>query len=935
MAAGERKGLSWAPEETARFQKPKSGPFYARPVNRSVLIPKGIVLSSYTDGLPRDILVREKTPRGPSYRLIVNGLMTDDPYWWSQVFLLLGKRVFPVASVADGTLRRKIMAHIRSSGETDFLLVENRAMQTTRITFSVPQRPYPLSEMVALARDGTDFCFLNIPTSRTSGRIAFSDMVTYYSVYQITWCPLRVHTQLPTLFPGQNKEVSLEVENLLSQPINCQLQILSSVVSVQGDPVTVTLRPKEKRKLTLNVRIAPFADWGVKTIWLEAVWRDRQDRKAVFVRQLTIGRPSSVRCLTSATTAPDGTVTVANSEPTPYGDISWSSPLSIYPMDSARNVILSIEDLSGRTVAVRPIGNIAGDQSVRVPIRMPTESLPPGWWNGRVTLRWEDSRGHQSVSCPIQIWNLPRRLAGQKRAKGIIVHSPPPTSDPLPLFFPYPDPTLPNLTAVAGSGHTIAVGHDRQRKMIIVFPDRKAIRPFFLCDVGSDGDEDILLSGFSYRERWPGGVTVRWTPGDDSVTTLTLPCRPQSDHLLIVTGYSIAANRVSLQVNGERVGVWDITAGWKIYSQLIPASVLSDGRRLSVKLIYEKMIRPAEVHTGTTDKRACNLAIDKIQMVPAFEGSDRVVYLYETDAPTMKPPQVVRQGPLVRVDNGVIVLEWDERKGGTITQLISKKTGRHYGADGMGAGLGIFGTFDPRQPAVTSDRFVRDDIGWQRLHLADITVSDLSPGLAVVEVTGDGNWKGHPFRFLQRYRIFTGSPIVEVEASATPIGSAAPLPEGSELIVLESRFLSRYWTKTFPNFVGLGDQPPEVYGPVTHYGWRTGNFLPPFVTFFHPDDLDESLSLIVMEAKGVTGVRQGFWSEKRRAFAGPRQLAVCEVLSQPPSSASLRLFLVLHPGHHRHAQEIRDWLMAETSVILLSEDRSGASGQQSSRQQER
>jgi len=104
---------------------------------------------------------------------------------------------------------------------------------------------------------------------------------------------------------------------------------------------------------------------------------------------------------------------------------------------------------------------------------------------------------------------------------------------------------------------------------------------------------------------------------------------------------------------------------------------------------------------------------------------------------------------------------------------------------------------------------------------------------------------------MQRYRIFANTKLVELTAGAKPLRTSLKSQVSSpdnELVVLYARFNARWWTKSFPNFVGLGDKPPEVYGQhIFHFGWRMGDWLPPVLCLFNPNDLTETLSLLVAE----------------------------------------------------------------------------------------
>lgn len=270
---------------------------------------------------------------------------------------------------------------------------------------------------------------------------------------------------------------------------------------------------------------------------------------------------------------------------------------------------------------------------------------------------------------------------------------------------------------------------------------------------------------------------------------------------------------------------------------------------------------------------------------------------------------------VVRVDNGALELEWREDAGGTLTKLISKRTGRDYAAQSCGVGVGTFGRFDPSHPAVTTDRFIEDEFIWQRDGRAEVRLIERNPVWATVEVVATDR---HPngFRAVQRYRVFAGIPLMELTVVAEPLPALAPHFE--ELVALEGRFQARWWTKSFPNFVGLGDKPPEVYGQhIVHFGWRMGDWVPPVLCLFNPDDLTETLSLLVMDNDGANLVRQGFWGGKRGKPAAGRHLATIEIAAKPPRPVRLRLWLWLHEGHHRQARLMRNRLLHPEDAVIV------------------
>jgi hypothetical protein len=321
-----------------------------------------------------------------------------------------------------------------------------------------------------------------------------------------------------------------------------------------------------------------------------------------------------------------------------------------------------------------------------------------------------------------------------------------------------------------------------------------------------------------------------------------------------------------------------------------------------------------------------------LTLEPSFDGQPLLLALCRADKPQTSSIAVKVKDGSVQVDNGVIELEWSEGAGGTLTKFRSKATGRDYAAQSFGAGIGTFGHVDPQNPATTTDRFVVDNFIWQRNGVAKVRVVEHNPVWVTVEVSEQGTKdKGQGFKATQRYRIFAGLPLVELSVAVEP-SSTTLVPRPDELVALEARFNARWWTKSFPNFVGLGDKPPEVYGQhVVHFGWRMGDWLPPVLCLFNPNDLTESLSLLIVENEtirrrpnslkdangGVNWVRQGFWGEQRGKPATERRYATIELIAKPPKPVQLRLWIRLHEGHHRQAKWERQKLLLPPSSCIV------------------
>ena len=230
-----------------------------------------------------------------------------------------------------------------------------------------------------------------------------------------------------------------------------------------------------------------------------------------------------------------------------------------------------------------------------------------------------------------------------------------------------------------------------------------------------------------------------------------------------------------------------------------------------------------------------------------------------------------------------LALTFDEARGGAMTSLVSSATGRDYGLDSFGATEGVFGTPDPMKPAQTSTQFIKD----RRTGIADaarIEVEARGPLFAAVRVTARLGTR----TVRTRYVLPARSGEFQVERTLSPAAARA----GEEVVVLDVPLRRNAITKIFPNFTGMVESKPQP-----HFGWREGGFVPPYASLMSPADYRESVSFVLRSSAGVARFRQGIWPARRTA-PGPAEVARLEYLAAPGvASASLRLTVMVHPGH--------------------------------------
>lgn len=963
VATGERKGVTWQLTETAQFAKPLSGSFRTPLQRRLAKLPDGQVLSAYGDGLPRDLLivVPSHRPSVPSSLLLVNGIFTDDPRWWTTVleriakvpcgkFVQLSANRSPLSvNLPDST---DLMSAVLEAGTTKFLLVENRSSKPCKLRLSVPsENNLPIAEIVALSRDGTCFAILPVPSRRSPS--PFTDTVHYYAAYQVVFAPVSITTPQWVTFPRQQAQLPLTVQNLMNKPITITLQVGAVIASVRGKPVTVQLKPKERKQIVLPVEVKPFADWGVKTAFVKVTWakgsrvaaeRGSRGETAFFLRNLIIGRNADVHCLTTAVTSHTPTVTLVNKPTTPYGDLTWWHPAMDVLGETAREVevILKTEEEQGRKGASEKgsigerkhqlkVGDLRDGEQKQVHLPLPFCSTLSAI-RSTLTIRWRDSAGVHERTIPLSVTLLPETPAkvGYKQpdqvatiivadADAMVCSSRLQATLETPAKASYYEPFVVRLP----DGTPLPTHYDAMKQTVhFIIPPAK---PSWRMDIGIEGDEKVLVSGFSFRETWAGGTTIRWLPGEGRETVLKIPREPNLAYRLRLHGQAFWQNRVTVYANDRKLGDFDLRIGWQTLTIPLPSITATT---MNVRLVFHETHVPAERIVDSTDKRICNFALDQVALEPATDRKAMLLALCRARPDEIPSPFKVETGDgFVRVDNGMLELEWREDAGGTVTKLQSKATGRDYAAQSFGASIGTFGRFDPNRPATNTAQFVVDEFVWQRHGKATVRIVEQNPVWVTVEVTaGEKGRKGagekgrQGFRAVQRYRIFANLPLVELTVAVKPLKTdpRSPVPDSQELVVLDGRFAARWWTKSFPNFVGLGDKPPEVYGgQIVHFGWRMGEWVPPVLCLFNPNDLTETLSLLIAENDGANWVRQGFWGEPRGKPTNERRHATIELIAKPPRHTRLRLWLLLHDGHHKLARLLRARLLQPPAVKVV------------------
>ena len=134
----------------------------------------------------------------------------------------------------------------------------------------------------------------------------------------------------------------------------------------------------------------------------------------------------------------------------------------------------------------------------------------------------------------------------------------------------------------------------------------------YMIDIGSAGDEPFVGWGWHYAEP-VGGLTLRWL-GEYPQTQVYVDLPPGEYEVALTAQAYHEPRQLRLLVNGEPLGeaVTVGTDALQEYSFPIPASVIGDGKQVTLTLDYDGWNVPAEIGAGA-DTRKLAVAVDWIR----------------------------------------------------------------------------------------------------------------------------------------------------------------------------------------------------------------------------------------------------------------------------------------------------------------------------------
>jgi hypothetical protein len=255
------------------------------------------------------------------------------------------------------------------------------------------------------------------------------------------------------------------------------------------------------------------------------------------------------------------------------------------------------------------------------------------------------------------------------------------------------------------------------------------------------------------------------------------------------------------------------------------------------------------------------------------------------------------------MENSKLSVTLSEAAGGTVTSLRSAATGRDYGRKSFGAEYGTFSRYDPTRPVTNTVEYIREKKVRQGDSAGRIELVSRGPAAVVARVT----WSDARLAVEQTYEFPAGQPYFLLRQKVRP----TDLTGQQELVAVDAQFQPHRLTKSYPNFVGVPSEAPQP-----HFGWRQGDWVPPYATLMAPDQFDESISLVIARADGLKSIRQGFWPAERPK-PGKCEAARIEILADATAGCDAELYVLVHPGYQIVAQRFREDLDVPPLVRVI------------------
>ncbi|NPV49380.1 MAG: hypothetical protein HPY69_20740, partial [Armatimonadetes bacterium] len=370
------------PEAGVKFEAtapaPLAGTLVRGPYVRHLPLAKtaGTISTYVTDGTARDLVT------GPHANIwYVNGLLggLDERRYLPSLLTEWAGLVPELRTLSDDVMVTSLQA-----GDTDILLAYNYVAPEERQFAIFPPhragRP-PVVELRCLSKDGSMPAKPDLTLGDAGSKVAPSEFVRYYGVYQATRSWVKPQMPQMALVPGQTATFSLKLEGL--RDVSGSVSLISHLPSLTSDTASFTVKTGQTISVPLTITCRGDADWGKKTVIFDI---EVDGVHSYFWRTLMVQRPPELSVTAGVAEGGEPGVVVASTAG------PWASDAT------ARNARLRLPDDSVVTVGDLPPG---GQQ--RVPLAVDNNASSPELRTVAATLMYDvgGTSENRQVALPV------------------------------------------------------------------------------------------------------------------------------------------------------------------------------------------------------------------------------------------------------------------------------------------------------------------------------------------------------------------------------------------------------------------------------------------------------------------------------------------------------------------------------------------------------
>jgi len=242
--------------------------------------PAATVWSRYaTDNAPHLLQLKP----GENELLYVNGSLGG---WLDPSFLETLVTQWAGVSPPHRIRGEHVRGTVLQAGNTLLALAYNEDLTTPQpTTFELNTGGRPVAEVQALSVDGQRDRTLE--RQATTGKAGFTDTIHYYGVYEVALSPVRLRTPWLVLHPGEERRITITLENLTDRPVTGAIRLHSIIPTLGSNLVKFDLAPRETKPYHLTLKAKPTVDWGRKTVTFKV---NVGGEAAYFWRELVVER---------------------------------------------------------------------------------------------------------------------------------------------------------------------------------------------------------------------------------------------------------------------------------------------------------------------------------------------------------------------------------------------------------------------------------------------------------------------------------------------------------------------------------------------------------------------------------------------------------------------------------------------------------------------